>query len=201
MKSIACLNRGGLGGLLILLSAMLGGSVAAAAELPFGPSTTLRYTQPARSWAHEALPIGNGRLGAMVFGKVGRERIALNEDTVWSGSRVNWNRKDAAQNLPKIRELLLAGKNAEAEAMVNRAFTCVGGGSRGGANGPWGCFQELGNLNIVWGSDVESVPLNKWKYKMIETPGMFLLDIAVPYQEHVLPMIPSGMTVRDLIRE
>jgi alpha-L-fucosidase 2 len=118
------------------------------------------------------LPIGNGRIGAMIFGKVGHERIALNEDTVWSGSRVNWNRKDAARNLPRIRELLLAGKNAEAEAMVNRTFTCVGGGSRGGASGPWGCYQELGNLNIVWGSDIESIPLNKWKYKMIETPGI-----------------------------
>jgi len=142
------------------------------AELQDKSATLLWYTKPARSWQREALPIGNGRLGAMIFGKVGRERIALNEDTVWSGSRVNWNRKDAARNLPKIRELLLAGKNAEAEQMVNQTFTCVGGGSRGGANGPWGCFQELGNLNIVWGSDVESVPLDKWKYKMIETPGV-----------------------------
>jgi len=136
------------------------------------PSTTLWYARPAAQWATEALPIGNGRIGAMIFGKVGHERIALNEDTVWSGSRVNWNRKDAAKNLPKIRELLLAGKNAEAEKMVNQTFTCVGGGSRGGARGPWGCYQELGNLHIVWGTDVESVPLNKWKYKMIVTPGI-----------------------------
>jgi len=91
---------------------------------------------------------------------------------VWSGSPVNWNRQDAAKNLPKIRQLLLAGKNAEAEAMVNQTFTCVGGGSRGGARGPWGCYQELGNLNIVWSSNVQSIPLNKWKYKMITTPGI-----------------------------
>jgi len=134
------------------------------------PSTTLWYSQPAHSWSHEALPLGNGRLGAMVFGKVSHERIALNEDTVWSGSRVNWNRPDAAKNLAKIRELLLAGKNAEAEKLVNESFTCVGGGSRTGMRGPWGCYQELGNLHLVWDSEVESVPLRDWKYQMIEAP-------------------------------
>jgi alpha-L-fucosidase 2 len=49
------------------------------------------------------LPIGNGRMGAMIFGGVLRERIALNEETVWSGSRVDWNRHGASKNLPKIR--------------------------------------------------------------------------------------------------
>ena len=91
---------------------------------------------------------------------------------MWSGSRVNWNREDAAKNLPKIRELLLAGKNAEAETMVNETFTCKGGGSRGGAGGPWGCYQELGSLNIIWAMDVESVSLGEWRYTMIETPGI-----------------------------
>ncbi|MCU0781321.1 MAG: glycoside hydrolase family 95 protein, partial [Akkermansiaceae bacterium] len=144
----------------------------AAAESAFDPATTLWYESPATGWQTEALPIGNGRLGAMIFGGVGRERIALNEESVWSGSRTNWNRENAAQNLPKIRELLLAGQNAEAEALVNQTFTCTGGGSRGGAGGPWGCFQELGNLNLVWKSDTPSLPLSQWKYTMIETPGI-----------------------------
>ena len=131
------------------------------------PSTTLWYQSPATSWQTEALPIGNGRIGAMIFGGIDRERIALNEESVWSGSRTNWNRENASQNLPKIRELLLAGKNDEAEKLVNQTFTCTGGGSRGGANGPWGCFQELGNLQITWASDIASLPLNDWKYIMI----------------------------------
>ncbi len=136
------------------------------------PTTTLWYNSPATSWEKEALPIGNGRLGAMILGGVGHERIALNEESVWSGSRVDWNRKDASGNLPKIRELLLAGKNTEAEALVNQTFTCTGGGSKGGAGGPWGCYQELGNLNLVWGSEIKTVLLNVWKYKIIETPGI-----------------------------
>jgi alpha-L-fucosidase 2 len=68
--------------------------------------------------------------------------------------------------------LLLAGKNAEAEKLVNETFTCVGGGSHTGARGPWGCYQELGNLHLVWDSDVASLPLDDWKYKMMEVSGI-----------------------------
>jgi alpha-L-fucosidase 2 len=135
-------------------------------------STQLWYEQPAKSWQREALPIGNGRLGAMIFGKVMQERIALNEDSVWSGARVDWNRDDAHKSLPRIRELLLAGDNVEAEKLVNQTFTCKGGGSRGGARGPWGCYQELGNLNIAWHSEVPAILLNKWKVKPIDVEGI-----------------------------
>jgi alpha-L-fucosidase 2 len=157
--------------LLPLLLTAIPGLPLAAAEPAADPSTTLWYESPATDWQNEALPIGNGRIGAMIFGGVDRERIALNEESVWSGSRTNWNREKASQNLPKIRELLLAGKNDEAEALVNQTFTCTGGGSRGGASGPWGCFQELGNLNIVWKSDIPSLPLDQWQYTMIEVPA------------------------------
>jgi len=144
------------------------------------PTTTLWYDKPATDWQTEALPIGNGRIGAMIFGGVARERIALNEESVWSGTRVDWNRDNASQNLPNIRELLLAGKNDEAEALVNQTFTCTGGGSRGGSRGPWGCFQELGNLQIAWASEVESLPLNDWKYTLIEASA----DTAVREQRN-----------------
>ena len=132
------------------------------------PQTMLWYSKPAGSWQREALPIGNGRIGAMIFGRVDRERIALNEESVWSGSRINWNREDAAKNLPKIRQFLLAGKNAEAEAMVNQTFTCRGGGSRGGARGPWGCYQALGDLNIAWKLNAAPALLNEWKWAEID---------------------------------
>lgn len=106
----------------------------AGAASPGDPTTTLCYSKPATDWQREALPIGNGRLGAMIFGGVGHERIALNEESVWSGSRTENNRADAARYLPEIRRLLLAGKNAQAEALVNQTFTCQGAGSgRGGS--------------------------------------------------------------------
>ena len=138
---------------ILLIIVVLSCAAFAAAE---ETTSVLWYTEPAASWQREALPIGNGRLGAMIFGRVNHERISLNEESVWSGSRVNWNRENAFKNLPKIRELLLSGNNAEAEALVNQTFTCTGGGSRGGANGPWGCYQELGNLNIVMSQDIKS---------------------------------------------
>jgi alpha-L-fucosidase 2 len=130
-----------------------------------GPTTTLWYSKPAGDWEREALPIGNGRLGCMIFGGVDRERIALNEESVWSGSRAANDRPDAGKNLPEIRRLLLAGKNVEAEALVNQTFTCQGAGSgRGsGSNVPFGCYQALGDLNIAWEAAEKPIELITWK--------------------------------------
>jgi len=137
----------------------------AAGDVPPGPAMALWYSKPAADWEREALPIGNGRLGAMIFGGVDRERIALNEESVWSGSRAQNDRPGASKNLPEIRRLLLAGKNVEAEALVNQTFTCQGAGSgRGsGSNVPFGCYQALGDLHIVWLTADKPVPLNTWK--------------------------------------
>ena len=137
----------------------------AAGDVPPGPAMALWYSKPAADWEREALPIGNGRLGAMIFGGVDRERIALNEESVWSGSRAQNDRPEASRNLPEIRRLLLAGKNVEAEALVNQTFTCQGAGSgRGsGSNVPFGCYQALGDLHIVWLTADKPVPLNTWK--------------------------------------
>jgi alpha-L-fucosidase 2 len=75
---------------------------------------TLWYRNPAKEWT-EALPIGNGILGAMVFGGVPQERIQLNEHTLWSGHHVE-NDADSRETLAHIRQLLFAGKFAEANA-------------------------------------------------------------------------------------
>jgi len=151
--------------LLFTLCACFSSTAAEAID----PATTLWYDEPAESWQHEALPIGNGRIGAMIFGGINHERIALNEDTVWSGEKHEWNRENASKNLPEIRRLLNEGQYEAAEKLVNQSFTSTGGGSRGGARGPWGCFQELGNLRIAWNSNIESVPLQDWKYFEIDT--------------------------------
>ena len=70
------------------------------------PDLTLRFDAPAREWS-EALPLGNGRLGAMVFGGAERERLQLNEDTLWSGHPRDCNNPDARQYLPEVRRLVL----------------------------------------------------------------------------------------------
>ena len=65
----------------------------------------LLFKNPAREFT-EVLPIGNGRLGAMIYGEVMREQIVLNESSMWSGSEEETDREDAKEALPKIRELL-----------------------------------------------------------------------------------------------
>jgi alpha-L-fucosidase 2 len=79
---------------------------AAAAGIPPSNHLHLWYKQPAAKWT-DALPLGNGRLGAMVFGGTEKERFQLNEDTLWSGYPREWNNSDAKQQLTEIRRLVL----------------------------------------------------------------------------------------------
>src|SRR5688572_3931499 len=81
----------------------------------------LWYQQPAAAWT-DALPLGNGRLGAMVFGGVGEERLQFNEETLWSGRPRAYARPGAVQYLQPIRQLLAEGKQKEAEAMAENYF-------------------------------------------------------------------------------
>src|SRR5579859_3991915 len=88
---------------------------------PSSPSMVLWYRQPAGKWV-EANPIGNGRLGGMVFGKVDTEHIQLNEDTVWAGEKRDRNNTEALKNLPEVRRLLFAGKPLEAQALAENTM-------------------------------------------------------------------------------
>ena len=81
----------------------------------------LWYRQPAANW-NEALPIGNGRLGAMVFGGVTDERLQLNEDTVWTGERRDRLNPAGPAAVTEVRRLLAEGKAVEAEALADKAI-------------------------------------------------------------------------------
>ncbi|WP_428936773.1 glycoside hydrolase family 95 protein [Fontivita pretiosa] len=81
--------------------------------------TTLWYTQPATRWT-EALPLGNGRLGAMVFGGIADERIALNDDTLWSGGPTDWNNPGGPKTLGEVRQFLAAADYARADEISKR---------------------------------------------------------------------------------
>lgn len=128
-----------------------------------GPKMKLWYQSPANAavkdgtdaWTDDvewlkALPLGNGSLGAMVFGDVPMERIQLNEETMWSGSPQHSDNPVAAENLQRIRQLLFEGRYREATELTNRTQVCTGAGS-GSGNGkdvPYGSFQTLGDLWI-----------------------------------------------------
>lgn len=101
---------------------LVAAALVVAAPLPaVGAEAPLRlvYERPAAAWV-QALPIGNGRLGAMVFGGPRSERLALNEDTLWSGGPGRWNNPEAKRWLPKVREAVFAGRYAEADALSKK---------------------------------------------------------------------------------
>ncbi|MEX0324360.1 MAG: glycoside hydrolase N-terminal domain-containing protein [Puniceicoccaceae bacterium] len=84
-------------------------------------SLKLTYDEPATAWT-DALPVGNGSMGAMVFGGVGEERIQFNHDTLWAGKPRSYAHKGAVDSLPQLRELLFEGKQKEAEALGMEQF-------------------------------------------------------------------------------
>ena len=84
----------------------------------------LWYQKPAEAWT-DALPLGNGRLGAMVFGGVERERIQLNEETLWDGGPRDTNNPKALAALPKVQQLLFEDKNEEATKLAGETMLGV----------------------------------------------------------------------------
>ncbi|MGN6163976.1 MAG: glycoside hydrolase family 95 protein [Flavisolibacter sp.] len=111
----------------------------------------IKFDAPAAHFT-QSLPLGNGRLGAMVFGGFNKERIVLNENSMWSGGVEDPNRHDAYQYLPTIQQLLKEGKNKEAQELLQKHFTAAGKGSGygNGAKVKFGCYQILADLSINW---------------------------------------------------
>ena len=129
-------------------------------------SLKIWYTHPANAtvsddkngWKNDAewlkaIPIGNGFIGAMVFGDVNKERIQLNEKSLWSGSPEDGNNPAAFPALGQIRRLLWDGKYKEAASLTEKTQICKGDGSgRGnGASAPYGSFQTLGDWWLDFG--------------------------------------------------
>ena len=113
------------------------------------------FSSPARSF-HESCPLGNGRLGAMDFGGVGRERIVLNESSVWSGGPYDGNKYDAYHCLPEVREKLFAGDIPGAGAALNHGFRYADGVKGWGDANQFGCYQTLGDLIVDFDNSPEA---------------------------------------------
>jgi len=101
----------------------------------------LWYDSPARQWT-EALPIGNGRIGAMVFGGAAEDRYQLNEDSLWCGKPHDYAHDGAARYLPQIRQLLFEGKQKEAERLATEHFMSVPLGQMP--------YQPFGDLKLTF---------------------------------------------------
>ena len=106
-----------IGGILLLM--FTSSAVAFSGKPKTVPHTSIFHmNKPAENW-NEAIPIGNGRLGGMVWGGIKQERIQTNDDTFWSGEPRNVQNPGAAQYLPEIRQLLIDQKHSEAQKLIN----------------------------------------------------------------------------------
>lgn len=124
-----------------LMSFMLFVCAVAMAADKLDNDQRLWYDAPATCWL-EALPLGNSRMGAMVFGGTDTEQIQLNEETFWSGGPHNNNSSTSLRYLTEVRSLIFDGKEKEAENIINREFV----------KGPHGMrYLTLGSLNLQFG--------------------------------------------------
>src|SRR5215469_15110382 len=114
-------------------------TVAAGEPTPY----KLFFNQPAATWA-DSLPVGNGRLGACVFGNPSKERIQLNEESIWDGEVRDRNNPNAGTAVQKMRQMLFAGDVAGAEALALTDFLAV--------PRRLPCYQTLGDLHLDFGS-------------------------------------------------
>jgi alpha-L-fucosidase 2 len=118
-------------------AALAAGALQRSPAQPAAQQTVLWFNKPAGKWT-DALPIGNGRLGAMVFGGVPAERLQLNEDSLWSGSPRHWDNPEAKQHLPEVRRLVLEQADYAGADRVCRQM-----------QGPYNeSYLVLGNLHI-----------------------------------------------------
>jgi alpha-L-fucosidase 2 len=125
-------------------------ALAGEAGEPSGP--VIFFEQPAATWP-DALPVGNGRLGAMVIGNPAKERLQLNEETVWDGERRDRNNPQAARSV-EVRNLLIAGKVHEAEALAAEVMM--------GVPDRLPVYQTLGDLWL----DFDDVSANVTAYRL-----------------------------------
>lgn len=109
---------------------------------------SLWYDKPAENW-EEALPIGNGTLGGMVFGRSDIERIQLNEDSLWYGGPMDRNNRSTKEHLEQIRTLLFSGRIQEAEELASQALIGIPDGQRH--------YETLGDLYLEIGHTNEDI--------------------------------------------
>ncbi|WP_158827496.1 glycoside hydrolase family 95 protein [Mucilaginibacter lacusdianchii] len=140
-------------GVLSLLAALSAGNVSAQTQ-----NLKLWYNQPSKKWT-DALPIGNGRIGAMIFGGIDTERIQFNEQTLWTGRPRDYQREGAAQYLQPIRQLLAEGKQKAADSLAEALFM----GKKDNEDtyeaqkAAW--FKKIRNLNL---SQTPAFETGKW---------------------------------------
>lgn len=159
----------------------------------------LWYNKPAQKWT-DALPIGNGRIGAMIYGGVAQDHIQFNEETLWTGEPRNYNKKGAAKYLAEIRKLLFEGKQKEAEALAEAEF--MGIKSEAGDRQKWVAEMKAGK-GIDGNPALPNYEDSHWKtlqvpsYEGWELVGLANIDGAVWFRTTF--DVPESWLGKDLV--
>lgn len=159
----------------------------------------LWYTKPAEKWT-DALPIGNGRIGAMIFAGVAQDHIQFNEETVWNGKPRDYNKAGASKYLAEIRKLLAEGKQKQAENLAQAQF--MGLQSEAGDKNKWVSEMKSGK-GITGNPAAENYDDKLWKtlqvpsYEGWEVVGLANLDGAVWFRTTF--DVPANWIGKDLV--
>jgi alpha-L-fucosidase 2 len=160
------------------------GQASAAPQEPL----SLWYRQPAVKWT-DALPVGNGRLGAMVFGGTAKERIQFNEDTLWTGEPHNYAHPGAYKYLGTLRQLLFEGKQKEAEDLAMKEFMSVPLRQK--------AYQDFGDLLLEF-PDVDPASVTGYRRNLdLDTAiaGVEYQSKGVTYRREVFSSYPAQVIV------
>jgi len=158
----------------------------------FNPSTLLWYDKPAQKW-DEALPVGNGRLGAMVFGKNGEERIQLNEETYWSGGPYSTVVKGGYKVLPEVQKLVFEEKYLEAHNLFGRNLM--------GYPVEQMKYQCLANLHLFFKNQDSITNYKRWLDLENGISGVTYSCHGIRYQREVFASAPDQVIVVRIIAD
>ena len=160
---------------------------------------------PATDWNH-ATPLGNGKLGMMVFGGIAEDRIQLNEETVWSGWACDeFDSPETAKHLHEMQQLIFEGRYTEAQALCNRYMVCRGQGHHD-PQAAYGSYQTAGDLYITFPESTSEVPADYRRTLTLDegraevTHGDMKRDYFVSYGYNTAVIrvqnCPEGATIR-----
>jgi len=152
----------------------------------FYPSTLLWYNAPAQKW-DDALPVGTGRLGAMVFGKNGEERIQLNEETYWSGGPYSTVVKGGHKFLPEIQKLVFEEKYLAAHNLFGRKLM--------GYPVEQMKYQSLGNLHLFFDNQDSIIGYKRWLNLEDGVSGVSYAANGITYKREVFASAPDQVIV------
>ena len=155
----------------------------------FDPATLIWHTEPAEEWEN-ALPVGNGRLGAMVYGGVEEERIQLNEDTYWSGGPYSTVVEGGYKHLPEIQKLLFEGEPLRAHKLFGRHLM--------GYPVEQMKYQSMGVLHLFYEKDRQYSGYKRWLDLSTGITGSSYVIDGVTYTREVLSSHPDQVIAISL---